>query len=138
MADWINLGMKKSSIGGKQYLDDLGESRGTLVLHLGGVGKYMSQIQDGLFIQGIWGSTPPRHGKFVCWPTPFPPMLWHVLPTLGNVAPWPTPTLPMPQLVPPTLGNVVLWPVPTPPMPQHVLLTLGNVVPQPTPLLPMP
>jgi hypothetical protein len=27
------------------------------VLHLGGVGKYMSQIQDGLSIQGIWGST---------------------------------------------------------------------------------
>jgi hypothetical protein len=29
------------------------------VLHLGGVGKYMSQIQDGLSIQGIWGSTHP-------------------------------------------------------------------------------
>jgi hypothetical protein len=27
------------------------------VLHLGGVGEYMSQIQDGLSIQGIWGST---------------------------------------------------------------------------------
>ncbi len=27
--------------------------------HLGGVGKYMSQIQDGLSIQGIWGSTHP-------------------------------------------------------------------------------
>jgi hypothetical protein len=27
------------------------------VLHVGGVGKYMSQIRDGLFIQGIWGST---------------------------------------------------------------------------------
>ncbi len=32
--------MKKSSISGKQYLDYLSESRGTLVLHLGGVGKY--------------------------------------------------------------------------------------------------
>jgi hypothetical protein len=29
------------------------------VLHLGGVGKYMSQIQDSLSIQGIWGSTHP-------------------------------------------------------------------------------
>ncbi len=29
------------------------------MLHLGGVGKYMSQIQDGLSIQGIWGSTHP-------------------------------------------------------------------------------
>jgi hypothetical protein len=29
------------------------------VLHVGGVGKYMSQIQDGLSIQGIWGSTHP-------------------------------------------------------------------------------
>ena len=27
------------------------------MLHLGGVGEYMSQIQDGLSIQGIWGST---------------------------------------------------------------------------------
>ena len=27
------------------------------MLHVGGVGKYMSQIQDGLSIQGIWGST---------------------------------------------------------------------------------
>jgi hypothetical protein len=27
------------------------------VIHLGGVGKYMSRIQDGLSIQGIWGST---------------------------------------------------------------------------------
>jgi hypothetical protein len=26
------------------------------VLHLGGVGEYMSQIRDGLSIQGIWGS----------------------------------------------------------------------------------
>jgi hypothetical protein len=34
--------LKKSSIGGKQYLDYLRESRGTLVLHLSGVGKYMS------------------------------------------------------------------------------------------------
>ncbi len=34
--------LKKSSIGGKQYLDYSCESRGTLVLHLGGVGKYMS------------------------------------------------------------------------------------------------
>ncbi len=29
------------------------------MLHLDGVGKYMSQIQDGLSIQGIWGSTYP-------------------------------------------------------------------------------
>jgi hypothetical protein len=29
------------------------------MLHLGGVGKYMSQIQDCLSIQGIWGSTHP-------------------------------------------------------------------------------
>jgi hypothetical protein len=39
---WISLGIKESSIGGKQYLDYLLESRGTLVLNLGGVGKYMS------------------------------------------------------------------------------------------------
>jgi hypothetical protein len=41
----ISLGMKKSSICGKQNLDYLLESRGPLVLHLGGVGKYVSQIQ---------------------------------------------------------------------------------------------
>ncbi len=29
------------------------------MLHLGGVGEYMSQIQGGLSIQGIWGSTHP-------------------------------------------------------------------------------
>ncbi len=29
------------------------------MLHLGGVGKYVSLIQDGLSIQGIWGSTHP-------------------------------------------------------------------------------
>ena len=29
------------------------------MLHLGGVGKYMSQIQDGLSIQRIWRSTHP-------------------------------------------------------------------------------
>jgi hypothetical protein len=29
------------------------------MLYLGGVGKYMSQIQDGLSIQKIWGSTHP-------------------------------------------------------------------------------
>ncbi len=29
------------------------------MLHLGGVGEYMSQIRGGLSIQGIWGSTHP-------------------------------------------------------------------------------
>ncbi len=29
------------------------------MLHLCGVGEYMSQIRDGLSIQGIWGSTHP-------------------------------------------------------------------------------
>ncbi len=41
-ADQINLGMKKSSIGGNQYLDYLWDSRGTLMLHLGSIGKYTS------------------------------------------------------------------------------------------------
>jgi hypothetical protein len=34
--------LKKSSIGGKQTLDYFLDYRGTLVLHLGGVGEYMS------------------------------------------------------------------------------------------------